>query len=53
MVLIYDVKLKKKVDIKNPKQITKRTKNGRLITMLTGKSPSGIQVYKIVSNQKA
>lgn len=50
----YDVKARKMVEIKNPKTITKTTRKGRKITMLTGTSPAtGIKVFRIIGNKKA
>ena len=54
MPTAYDVSAKKTVEIQDPKIITKITKRGRKIQMVTGKSPlTGISVYRIVSNTKA
>jgi len=52
MVQAYDLKLKKMVDVKDPKIITKKTKNGRTVRMLMGlSSESGIKVSRILSNK--
>ena len=52
--MAYDVKAKQKVIIQNPKTIKKRTKNGRIVIMVTGTSPlTGIRVFRIIANQKA
>ena len=48
----YDLRLKKMVNIVNPKIVTKTTKAGRKIRMVMGTSAdSGIKVSRILSNE--